>query len=834
MAAPMRRHSMAADSTTMSATAGRSGRTAVALTPAAGAAVFGLWAGTAAGGATAAGAIAGHALLLAGAVAAAPAWCDPLGLGRRGRLLPLALWALAAASAWGSPVPRAGRVAVILLAAFLLVPAAVVRAWRGETGRRWGLLGVAAVTAASASWALAGRFLLGDPRAASPLGHHLLLGVWLLALLPVAALPALRDRGGARALGWVALITGAAALVATGSLAAWAGLALEAALGGRVVLRTRRGRRDRAADGTVSAAVGPQREPVEATPPGTPIRRRRREVAVVAAVVAGLALLAGLALPRLTRLGTGADDSTQARTVYARAGLAGAAARPALGWGPGSTPWTLAEHLRPVPGVNPPGEVVAELHALPLQVAYEVGVPGLLLAAAIAALFARRRLAADAGRDTEPGSDPTAEGVGGRAGAGALAAPAGSCDPALIRAGLIGLAGAGVALLATGWLAVTALPVALALAAGAALAGAGGELAASRAGTAAGAGEPPSSAGGRRAATGGRGWRRSWPVLLYCAAAAAALAPLDLAQLTFERALDARDPVVRRAALERAVRLDPRFPLYRFWLASEVGGVEPPELTATAAMARRAAEDGYGIAPFWLAAGVYGAGAGAPWAAPALERACDLDPLGALAPFHRMALEPAAPGAAERGARALLGAPRLAAATFWEVREELLAAALDAAAVWEGVDAGWREELLRRVTGWRTDVREGTIDLALRDPGGAESLVLRSFRRRPQGFRLAPVSLRHDLATQVPLPPATVLPTSSAAAFAGPGCGAPAGRRGAGSGRWRRGDESPQHLWKTLLRRPRGAMPDPLRSGLPSTLNRVLCNSRKCPIMSRL
>jgi hypothetical protein len=410
--------------------------------------------------------------------------------------------------------------------------------------------------------------------------------------------------------------------------------------------------------------------------------------------------------------------------------------------------------------------VVAELHALPLQLAYELGLPGLLLAAAVAALFWWRRLAGR--RASRPES-------GALSRAGAAADDRGSPDPVLVRAGLIGLAGAGLGLAATGWLAVTALPIALALAAGAALAGAAGETAAGRGGAAA----DRRPAAGRRWRASARHGRRWWPILLYCAAAAVALVPHDLAQLAFERGLDAREPAARRAALERAVRLDPRFPLYRFWLASEVEGTGPPE---AAAEARRAAADGYGIAPFWLAAGVYAAGAGAPGAARALERACDLDPLGALAPFHRMALEPAAPRAAERGARALLADPRLAGATFWEGREELLAAALDGAAGWDGVDPGWRMELWRRVTGWRTDVREGVVDLALRDPGGAESLLLRSFRRRPQGFRVAPVALRHDLATQVALPPATALPTSSPAAFAGPGCGAPAGRRAAGSG----------------------------------------------------
>ena len=752
------------------AAAGRgSGRAAVALAPAAGAAVFGLWAGTAAGGATAAGAIAGHALLLVAAAAAAPAWRDPLALGRRGKFLPWALWALAAAAAWASPVPRAGRVAVTLLPAFLLLPAAVARAWRGGAGRRRGALGVAAVTAASALWALGGRFFAGDPRAAAPLGHHLLLAVWLLALLPVAALPALRERGGGRALGVLAVTAAAAALAAAGSLAGWGGLALEGALGAAVALRAGRRNRAETAAGTRDTVEDPEgragRRPSASAAAAVRLAgaspadraRRRRGWAIAAAAVAGLAVLAVLALPRLVRLGAGADVSARARMVYARAGLAGAADRPALGWGPGSTPWTLADHLRPVPGVNPPGEVVAELHALPVQLAYELGLPGLLLAAALGALFARRRLAAAA---------PTAP----------------AADPALARAGLIGLAGAGVALAATAWLAVTALPVALALAAGAALAGAAGEPAGPASAAAeANRTERPGAAGRRGRARGRGGWRRGWPGVLYCAAAAAALLPLDLAQLAYDRAVAAGERAARRAALARAVRLDPGFPLYRAWLAWDGEGVDRPP--AVAAGARRAAADAHGVGPLWLAAGVYAADAGAPWAAAALDRACDLDPLGALAPFHRMALDPSAPGAAAAGGRALLAAPRLAAATFWVGREELLGAALVEVASWDGIDAGWRGELVRQVTEWDAAAPGALADLALRvDPSGAESLLLRSFRRRPRPFLLAAVTVRRGLAAQVTVPPATELATSSPAAFAGPGCGAP-GRRAAASGR---------------------------------------------------
>lgn len=735
------------------------GRALAALAPAAGAGAFGLWAGTVEGGATAAGATAGHALLLAAALAgAAASWRDPLALGRAGRLLPWALWLLTAASAWASPVPRAGIVAVALLPAFLLVPAAVAHAWRGSPGRRWGLPGIAAVVAVSALWALAGRLLGGDERASAPVGHHLLLAVWLLALLPLAALPAATGRGWRRWLGGGAAVAGVAALVATGSLTAWGGLAFEGVLAAWAVVRR--------AGGTSSCREVDR-------------RRRRRGAFAAATAVALLALLVAFAAPRLLRIVTGDDPSASAREVYARAALAGAAERPALGWGPGSAAWTAAEHLRPVPGINPPGEVVAEHHALPLQLAYELGWTGLLLALATAAVFAARRLRSLAGLRAVPGgpfaggaaagggSGPAASGVAAAGGLPGVTGTSpgggspGASDPALAAAGLIGLAGAAVALLATGWLAVAALPVALAVAAGAALAGSLRRA-------------PAVSAAPAVAAEAGQGTRRlrrTAPVLLYVLAAAVVLAPLDLARLAYDRAVVAESPEAARTALDRAVRLDPRFPLYRAWRAWAGEGVEPP--AAVAAGARRAAEDALGLGALWLAAGVYGADAGAPWAPAALDRACELDPLGALAPFHRMAIAPGSPAAPEAGARALLAAPALAAATFWEDRPELLEAALAEALAWEGIDPGWREALAAQAGALGPPAGE-TAQLALRiDPGFTESLLLRAFRRRSRPFLLAPVTVRREAAERIALPPATELPTSRAAAFAGPRCGAP-------------------------------------------------------------
>jgi O-Antigen ligase len=731
-------------------------------------AVSGFWAGTVAGGATAVGAAVGEGVLLVAVLAAA--WSgglsggDPLGLGRQGRLLALALWVAVAAGVWASPVGRAGVVGVLLLPAFVGLAATVGKAWRGEVARRWGLRGVAVVAGVGAGWGLAARFLAGVSRVAEPIGHHEALAVWLLALLPLAVLPA--GRGGSwRAVGWGAGVLGVAALVAARSVVGLAGLAVEAGL---LLVWLPRGSRWRRWGG--AAAL----------------------VAVVVAVAVGWGRVAALA--------TGADPSLRARWVYTAAGWRGFLARPMLGWGAGSTAWTLAGWLRPVPGVNPPGEVVAELHSLPVRLLFELGATGSTLTVAGVGLFVWRRV-----RE--------------------LAAGRPAADVALGQAGLAGLAGAGVALLGTAWLEVTALPVALAVAAGAALSG--GQR---RAGTGNGeegyaggtAGTEPGrfNAGGRatpacRLETAGTepgrfrrlrgsGWA-SVGAGVYVLVAVAILLPLDRAQFAYDRAVAAEGGAVERPALTEAVRLDPGFPFYRAALAwsleaggdaAESAGVSVDDATPAPAggasgrrtrsdaaasrergqaveLARRAALAAPGVAPFWLTAGVFGADAGEPWAAAALDRACALDPLGALAPFYRMTLDPAAPAAAEYGARALLAAPELAAATFWEGREELLSRALAEVEEWPGVDAGWRQVFVTAVRGWNPDVAGTVEQVALRlDPAGAASLPLRAFRRRPQGWWLVPVEIRRELAAQVRVPAATVLPTSSPAAFP-PSCGHP-------------------------------------------------------------
>lgn len=675
--------------------------TAVALAPAAGLGLLSAWAGTFTGSASGAGAMTTQLMLLGAALAAFPAWRGPLALGRRGRFLLPALWLTAAASAWVSPVPRAGLAAVVLLPAFLLVPAAVARAWPDPSCRRLGLAGLGAVVLGISAWALADWLTGQTPRAASPLGHHNLLAVWLLALVPVTVVP-IRAAGPGRWLAAAAGVSGFAALAGTGSLSALVGAAVAAGAllvaGGGIVRGARRGR--------------------------TPGRRRSRRV-LVACLLGGVVLgaLLALALPRVRGVLAGRDPSVGARAGYIRAGLAGVGERPVLGHGPGSTPWTIAEHLRPIPGINPPHEIVGDLHSAPVHLLYELGVTGLLVALAIAGLFMYRRIRAL----------PRA------------------ADPPLVGAALLGLTASGAALLAQAPFAVPAVGVALVVAAGAALSGEGVRW-------------PRAS-------------RRGLPALAalaYVVVAVWVLLPLDRAHLAWDRARAADTRAGERQALAAAVRLDPTFPLYRAALASTVLDIPragPAEQRAAAEEALEAAEGAFAVGPLWVVAGRLALMADEPWAAIALERACTLDPLDAAAPYLLVAAQPASPALPVRGARALLAEPRLAAATVWEGREDLLTDLVERASRWPGIDAGWRRTFRRRIEVWRTDVPGDLDELVLgADGAGNESFSLAAFRRLPRPFEIAALEVRVELARQIDLPPATTLRTSSASAFGDRGC----------------------------------------------------------------
>jgi O-antigen ligase len=646
-------------------------------------ALFGAWCGTFAWGAAAPASAAAAVLLLGTLAWVGAPWRDPLRLGVAGRLLPAALWIAAAASAWVSPVPRAGRVAVLLLPAFLALPAAMERCWRREADRRVGLRALAVVVAGVALWSLADWWFLGSPRPAMPLGHHNLLAAWLVILLPLAVLPA-REPGPWRLAGLAAGSFALLAILASRSLAGFAALALVAVIG-------------------FAGRAG---------------ERQRRWWAVLLA----LALLVSfIQLPRLLRVVSGQDPSARARSAYMEAGWKGFAARPMLGWGPGSAAWTAAAFLDPVPGVNPRGEAVGELHSLPAQLAYELGLTGLLLSLALPALFFLRR---------------RAERQEGR-------------DPALLGAGLLGLGAGAVAALGSGALAVTALPVAAVVAAGAALAGSGR-----------GKARPESP----------------WPVRVYAAVVLLALIPLERAHWHYDQAAAAdfaADSPRAEAELAEAMQLDPEFPLYPSRLAMLLNRRAGASPQAAADLALRGAGKGRAVPSLWMIAGILGYTAQRPWAGDALEKACRLDPLNPIPPFYQLLNNPGGADAAVYGAHALLAEPRLAAAIFWERHPPLLGRALKAIETWPGVDTGWKQAMIAAVAmtapaGANPDAVDW-LPLVI-DTAEAETVSLPVFRRRQWPARWRLVQVRSAALAHFNLPPAAAAPGTSALAFAAVPC----------------------------------------------------------------
>ncbi|HVT60943.1 MAG TPA: O-antigen ligase family protein [Thermoanaerobaculia bacterium] len=705
-----------------------------ALVPALWLALFAGWCGNLLGAVTAAGSAAGAAALLGGLLALGASWRDPLRLGRAGRLLPPALWAAAAASAWLSPVPRAGRVGVLLLPVFLSLPAAVARCWRREPDRRVGLRAVAAAVAAVALWSLleplGWRLLEMVPfdfaRTLAPLGHHTLLAVWLVTLLPLGVLP-LREAGRWRMLGAGAGLLAAAAVLASRSLLGGLSLAMEACAGALWLLRLLRLRWPL---WPPWSSVTGRRHPGD--------RQRRApaalELVAVVALMAVIATAAALLLPRVTRITAGRDRSAQARAVYYRAGWEGFLARPLLGWGPGSAAWTAAAFSAARPGINPWGEAVGELHSLPVEVAYELGLAGLSLALALGALFGWRRC-----REL---SRPSATAPGGTQAAG---------DPGLLLAGLVGLVGAAVALLGSAALAVTALPLALAVAAGAALAGGSCSLE-----------ERRQEREGLRL-----------PARTYAVAAACLLAPAVLAQWHYDRAIgeaQAGRLASAKAELAAAVGLDPRFPLYRARLALLLGG-SAEERRDAAQLSFQAAQDGGAVATLWLLAGLLGRTAERPWAARALETSCWLDPLDPFPPFYLAVIDPDGPRAPRFGAQALAADPRLAGAVFWQSHAQLYARALDEIGRRQGMAPGWVPAFLRAAPAPAPSPgpRRGPparLELELDGVSYTESLSVHIFRRRPWPAFWPLVELRPEaLAALRALPSAAALATTSPVVF---------------------------------------------------------------------
>lgn len=637
-------------------------------------ALFAGYAGTFVGGATAVGAILGHlvlGLLLFGFGGRSGALADPLALGSAGRYLPIALGISALASLFASPVPRAGRAGIVVALLLVLLVPVVARAFAAD--RKRATAAVSVVLALVAAYALVSWLAGVSARPSLPLGHHGLLAWWLVLLLPLALFPAVSNPGGARwrtGLGIAAALLGLSALVASRSVTGLAAVAVEAGVATLWI-------RD----------------------------RRARRVLGFAALVLALALA-----PRGLSILSGSDPSAAARQVYLKAGLAGWAARPLLGWGPGATPWTIAPYLVPIPGANPPGEAVGDLHSLPLTVGYELGGAGVILALGLAFAFGRERVLEE------------------------RAAP----DP-LRRAGLLGLFGGGIGALASGAWSVPALPVAALIAAGATLA--------------------PSFAQSAPPGRGAVGLTRALAL-----AALLLLLPLDLAHRSYDRAIGT-DRAGSIGALNAAIATDPTFPLYRARRAAyRARGAE-----VDAEDALRAAREAGDVAPLWLLAGELGVDARRPWSGSALDRACRAAPFDGLAPWLRLRAEPAPADAVSIAARALLAEPRLLQAIDGPGREALRRSAVARIERLSGVEPGWRRALVLAAA--RESAQGGAISFltfGAETPDG--SFSLHWFRRLPWGAYLGGVAIRSGAASGTEMPAATRLPTTSAELFSSADC----------------------------------------------------------------
>ena len=686
--------------------------------------------------------VTGAVLLLAFAWAGRGSFLDSLALGTAGgrwwpALVPL-LW-LAAASSWLlSPVSRAGEAFVVFLLPAAWAAGGLGRLLGSAGAARWALGGCAVVGVAASAWALGLQPLHEQGRAAMPIGHHNQLALVLVGLLPPALLGARRlcGAGRPRLRQGVTLLVGAVlvwTLAATGSLSGLAAVGVQAlALAAWALWR----------------AGG---------------RRWLARIGLFLVVSAGIALAVGWAGSRLDVPGpverVGAvlrleDPSLLARRTYATAALHGFLERPVLGWGPGATSWTLARHWRPAPGVHPPGEVVTDAHTIVAQAPYELGIAGSLLLLALAGRFGLARLAELVRAAREPGGEGA--GTAGAEDAATVAGLRAVRDPELLVAALSGLLGTLVCMAFGVFAVVAAVPAMLILNLGLAVAAHGSGAAPARV---LGGGAP---AWARVAffcsLAVGLAWslERAWASRSYARAAVAAA--------TVEEGTDV--PAQTVTALRAAAGADPAFPLYRARL-------EP-------FAAARAAD---GLAPFWLLAGIV-EDADADQRRDALERACDLDPLSALAPFELMRLERGEGGAAEdprvaaRAARAILAEPLLLAASVFEGDPDLRAEVRRRILAWPGLPPGWPEsfeDLWQRLD-WSNGAEGPPRDVLSVDADArpAVSFSLFAFRRPPWPLSIGAVPLRRhrlDAIVAHDLPAATRLPQTEAEPFWSSRCG---------------------------------------------------------------
>ena len=310
-------------------------------------------------------------------------------------------------------------------------------------------------------------------------------------------------------------------------------------------------------------------------------------------------------------------------------------------------------------------------------------------------------------------------------------------DPELLAAALLGLTGAGVCLVFGVFAVVTAVPAVLILNLGLA-AGASGRL-------------PPVLGRGR--------WRQGLRIAFFLFLVAALGWTWQRTSAARAYALAVTGETADMPASEAAAR-DPSFPLYHVrldpWTAADVAD---------------------GLAPLWLLAGV-DRNVDVDRRRLALERACDLDPLSALAPFELMLLlrEGGAaatdPRVAVRASRAILAEPLLLAAAAFEGDPDLRAELHRGIKSWPGLPPGWLaafEELWFGLD-WSNGQEGPPRDVLSVDADGrpAVSFSLFAFRRQPWPLSIGAVPLRShrlDFVAAHDLPAVTRLPETAPEPF---------------------------------------------------------------------
>lgn len=284
----------------------------------------------------------------------------------------------------------------LVLASGALQPPCAGRSWRmvvlvgAATGVFYMVLGgglgrlswlVPATGAGAAVVGLAAYLMRFSPRVAVPLGHHNYIAGFLLLHLPLTVGAATAASRRSLRLFWLvaAAIEGLAILL-TGSLAGIVVLVLVALPAGlrRVASAFDRGKPEQA------AASG---RPAGGRPKGRPYGRLYVPAALlILAVVAGSLLFYWSANPviggvrhRVSGLVAGGREpslSLENRIRFLRAGVAMFVARPLVGFGPASVPLVASLYRPQMPGVMAAGEVLPQLHDLPVNVLAETGILG--------------------------------------------------------------------------------------------------------------------------------------------------------------------------------------------------------------------------------------------------------------------------------------------------------------------------------------------------------------------------------------------------------------------------------------------------------------------------